>query len=98
MEDVTHQEPIVISTESLIDRIRSRHPNALAHIPEKRAVMLVRITLQALAEEINAVDEGRLRVPGLGRVTIRQVERENDGETNVIKRVILSPTKSKEQA
>ncbi|GEN24203.1 hypothetical protein HCU01_21520 [Halomonas cupida] len=84
-----------IKAEALVERIKSSNPKFLGNMSDQRAANLVRYTLRALAAEINETEEGRLRVAGLGGVAIRQVEREKDGTTEKVKRVILRPAQPK---
>lgn len=84
-----------VKAEALVERIKAQNPKLLGKMPDQRAANLVRSTLRALAAEINDTEEGRLRVAGLGGVAIRQVEREKDGTTEKVKRVILRPAQPK---
>jgi hypothetical protein len=71
------------------------NPNVMGKMPEKRFQSIVRGALAALAQEVNECQEGRLQVPGLGRITIRQAEVEKDGSPATVKRVMLNPAKPK---
>lgn len=84
-----------VKAEALVERIKAQNPKLLGKMPDQRAAHLVRSTLRALAAELNGTDEGRLRVAGLGGVAIRQVERQKDGATEKVKRVILRPAQPK---
>lgn len=84
-----------INAEALVERIKARNPKFLGKMPDQRAANLVRYTLRALAAEINEAEEGPLRVAGLGGMTIRQVDREKDGTTEKVKRVVLHPSRPK---
>ena len=84
-----------IESEALVERIKAINPKVLGKMPDKRAAVIVRHAMRALATEINETEEGRLRVLGLGSVAIRQVELEKDGQTTTVKRVVLNPAKPK---
>lgn len=84
-----------VKPEALVERIKANNPTFLGKMSDQRAANMVRHTLRALATEINETEEGRLRVAGLGGVVIRQIEREKDGITEKVKRVILRPAQPK---
>lgn len=88
-----------VKPEALVERIKALNPQILGKMPDKRAANLVRMALRALSEEINDTEEGRLRVAGLGGVTIRQVEREGKyGKKEQVKRVVLRPAQPQAKA
>ena len=100
MTDVTSGAPKAPEVEplkpaNLVERMKAQNPELAGKMNDKRMAAIVRGALQALAAEINEREEGRLQVPGLGRVVIRQVEREQEGQTVRNKRVILRPAQPK---
>lgn len=85
-----------LKPDALVERMKLLNPDLAGKMSDKRLAAIVRGTVQALAAEVNARDEGRLRIPGLGAINIRQVEREKDGEMVLTKRVTLRPAQPKE--
>lgn len=98
---MTDDAPRAVEVESLkpdalAERMKQENPDLAAALTDRQLVALVRQVMQAVAAELNERDEGRLRIPGLGRVQIRQVEREKQGETVQAKRIILQLSDAKE--
>ena len=87
-DTATANDIVKVSPEELVKRMVASNPNVMGKMPEKRFQ-------SALAQEVNECQEGRLQVPGLGRITIRQAEVEKDGSPATVKRVMLNPAKPK---
>lgn len=81
----------VLKPGDLVERLKELNPDLAGQMSDKRLGTIVRSILQAVAAEVNARNEGRLRVAGLGSINIRQIEREKDGEVVQLKRVTLRP-------
>ena len=90
------EKPETLKPDALVERMKLLNPDLAGKMSDKRLAAIVRGTVQALAAEVNARDEGRLRVAGLGSINIRQIEREKDGEVVQLKRVTLRPDVPKE--
>lgn len=86
----------VLKPGDLVERMKMLNPGIVGKLGDKRLGAIVRSTLQALAAEMNERDRGSLRIAGLGSISIRQVEREKDGEVVQGKRVTLRPHVSKD--
>tara|TARA_R110002051_G_scaffold94820_1_gene164708 strand:- start:286 stop:621 length:336 start_codon:yes stop_codon:yes gene_type:complete len=84
-----------LSTETLIERMKAENPKLTGKLPDKRVAAIVRGALKALAGEVNSRDEGNLRIQGLGRINIRQVEVKKDEGSVISKRVVLNTAKVK---
>ncbi|WP_027962464.1 hypothetical protein [Halomonas halodenitrificans] len=100
MTETTSGTPQVAEIDTLkpadlVERMKAQNPDLAGKMNDKRMAALVRGTLQALAAEVNEREAGRLRVPGFGRINIREVEREKDGQILRNKRVILRPAQPK---
>lgn len=89
------EKPETLKPDALVERMKLLNPDLAGKMSDKRLAAIVRGTVQALAAEVNARDEGRLRIPGLGAINIRQVERERNGEMVHVKRVTLRPARPK---
>lgn len=100
MTETTSGTPQVAEIDTLkpadlVERMKAQNPDLAGKMNDKRMAALVRGALQALAAEVNERGAGRLRVPGLGRIIVREVEREKDGQILRNKRVILRPAQPK---
>jgi len=84
-----------LGTDALVERIKTQNPRLAENVTDKYIEQVARQTLQALAAEIHERDEGRVTVSGLGRLSIREIEREREGQTVKSKRVSLKPSKPK---
>lgn len=91
------KERQVIKPMELIERVKAENPKLLAGLSEKQANRFVRKALGEIGSNLAAMDQGILRVQGLGRFNVRQVEREKDGEKVTLKRVDFTP-ESREEA
>ncbi len=79
----------------LVELIKEKRPNLLGKMPERKAVALVQAALAALGRQIAEVEEGVVRVAGLGNFRIRMVETEKDGKTVSVKRTTFLAAKPK---
>ncbi len=86
----------VLKPEALVERMKQAHPDLGEALSDRQLGVLTRRVLQAFAAELNERDEARLRMPGLGRIQIRQVEREKGGEAVLTKRISLRLSDSKD--
>jgi hypothetical protein len=75
-------KPVGVKRNEIIEMIKKEKPKLLGKIPEKKQ----------LAAQVDALDEGVIKVPGFGKLRIKQVEREMNGVKEKIKRVIFIPT------
>lgn len=73
----------------IIERIKKENPKLLGNIPEQRAARIVLAALAELGRQIDAMEEGVLRVPGFGNFRMQQIEREKDGKKITLKRTIF---------
>lgn len=79
----------------LLESIKKEKPELLSGLPDKKAVVIIRLALAQLAQQIDALEDGALKVPGLGIFQVRQVEREKDGQKVFVKRIVFRAAKGK---
>lgn len=84
-------EVVQVTPEAILERMKYANSNISGKIPDKRMSAIVRSAMKALAEEVVSHEEGSLRVPGLGRITIRQIDTERNGTSVTLKRILLNP-------
>ena len=77
----------------IVESIKQSNPKLLGKMPEKRAATLVQSVLAELGKQLDAVDNGVVKVQGLGNFRIKQVEREKDGQKVTLKRVSFRKVK-----
>jgi nucleoid DNA-binding protein len=75
----------------LIEAIAKEKPRLLAGLPEKRSATIIRTALACIGRVIDATEEGRVLIGGLGVFNVRQVEREIDGRKVMKKIVVFRP-------
>jgi len=80
----------------LVKLIKQENPELLAELPDKKAASLIRAFFYQLGMQINAMEEGILKVPGFGNFRIILVEKEKDGQKITTKRIVFRPIKAKE--
>lgn len=79
----------------IVELIKKESPQALGTIPDKRAALIVREALTLLAKNVDALEEGVVKVPGFGTFNVRQVTQKKDGGEAKVKKVIFNPAKGK---
>ena len=75
----------------VVKHLKKERPDMLGNIPEIKAAALIRNALAQIGKQIDATDEGVIKVQGFGKFRVRQVEREKDGQKVTIKRIIFRP-------
>jgi nucleoid DNA-binding protein len=75
----------------IVEMIQKEKPDFLGKIPEKHAAAIIRESLRQIAAQVEAMDEGQIKVPGFGEFNVRQVEREKEGQKETIKRIVFRP-------
>lgn len=76
----------------IIQKIRQTNPEVIGKVPDPRAAAILRAAFADIAKSVLATVEGEVQIPGLGRFVIKQIQREVDGESNTIKRVVFLPS------
>ncbi|MCC2673606.1 MAG: hypothetical protein K0R89_2502 [Ramlibacter sp.] len=61
---------------------------AFKDISETQATRIVKATLAEIAREIDDMEDGKVSVPGFATFAVKQVEREKDGQTVSLKRIL----------
>jgi hypothetical protein len=79
----------------IVDLIKKEDPKVFERVPDKRAARIIRLALAELGKQIESVDEGSFKVPGLGSFRVRQIEQEKDGRKDMIKRIFFRGSKTK---
>jgi len=76
--------------KDLIQKIAEERPEVLSRVPQGRALAIVREVLDEIKREIEATEEGKIAIPGIGVFIISSIEKEG----KKIKRIIFRPTKA----
>lgn len=82
----------------IVESIKQSNPDLLGKLPDQRAVTLVQAVLAELGKQLDAVDNGVVKVQGFGNFRIKHVEREKDGQTVNLKRIAFRKVKRKAKA
>ena len=82
-----------MSPAEIVALIGIGKPNLLENLHEEQAVKLIREAFLLVTKEIGAVDEGVIKVPGLGSFRVRQVEQQKEGQKIKLRRVIFQSAK-----
>lgn len=67
----------------ILKNINASNPKALVKIDDPQALRLVRLALRQIAQQINSVESGSVKVAGLGSFRVRQVTRKSEGQDAV---------------
>jgi nucleoid DNA-binding protein len=82
----------------IVKRIRSTNPKLLDNIADAKVANIIRATLNHIHKDIEETEEGVVVVQGLGRFRIKQIERQKDDTTVIVKRVLFKGKPPKEAA
>jgi nucleoid DNA-binding protein len=82
-----------VNAIEIVSIIRKEKPELLVSLPDKKVASIIRETLNQLASQVDAVDEGVIKVAGFGRFNVKQVEQEKDGVMEKGKRIRFIPHK-----
>lgn len=77
----------------LIEAIKNEQPDALGKVADKRAARIVRAALAEIARQIDASEEGTVKIAGLGNFRVRNVKRGKEGEEKTVRRVAFRAAK-----
>jgi hypothetical protein len=92
---LTHRKDMDIM--EMVRRARESAPDLFEGMPDKAAAALLLEAFRQVGEAIESTDEGMVRVAGLGQFQVRQSERERDGTSTTVKRVMFRPESAKPQ-
>jgi len=81
-----------MNLKELIQRVSEEKPEVLGKVSQGKALTIVKEVLAEIKREIEATEEGKISVPGLGTFIISSIEKEG----KEIKRIIFRPAKKKE--
>ncbi|NWG38598.1 MAG: HU family DNA-binding protein [Hydrogenophilaceae bacterium] len=79
----------------IVALIKNENPKLMSNIQGKQAAQFVREAWQLISKQIEAVDEGLVKVPGLGSFRVRQVEQEKDGTKTKVRKIIFKASSGK---
>jgi hypothetical protein len=85
----TAKDTVQMNVKDLVTQIKAAQPEALASVPNGRAMLILREAFRIMKEELASTEEGIVSVPMLGQFRIRQVEVEKDGQTVRNKRTLF---------
>lgn len=74
-----------------VSQVMAENEKSFKDIPEARAAKLVQAVLQSIAREVEAAEEGKVTIQGLGVFVVKNVEREKEGVKTTKKRVTFRP-------
>lgn len=82
----------------IVALIKNENPKLMSNIQGKQAALFVREAWQLISKQIEAVDEGLVKVPGLGSFRVRQVEQDKDGTKTKVKKIIFKAATGKSKS
>lgn len=77
----------------IVALIKNANPKLLADVQEKRAARVIREAWAHVVKQIEATDEGVVKVPGLGAFQVRRVKQEKEGVQTTVRKVIFKAAK-----
>jgi len=79
----------------IVDLIKKDNPALFEKVPDNKAARIIRLALIELGKQIESVDEGSFRVAGFGNFNVRQLEKEKNGQKDMIKRIFFRGSSAK---
>ena len=79
----------------IIERIKKENPKLLGNLADQKAARIVLAALAQLGNEIDAMDEGVVKVAGFGNFRVRQGERGEGGQKGTLKRTVFVAAKAR---
>lgn len=76
-----------MNVKELVQQVRAQHPN-IASLPEPACEELVREVFKNIRRTLVDAPEGMLEIPGLGRFSVTIGQKDKDGETVTVRRVV----------
>ena len=80
-----------MKVKDLVESIREQEKEKLGKMPKAKIALIVREALRTISEELDQVENGKIRVPGLGSFVVRELENEQKGKRQ--KRILLQRSK-----
>ena len=81
----------------IVELVKQSNPKLLGKMPEAKAAKLIAAALKQISKQLEATDEGQLKVGPLGVFGIRKVEREKEGQKKSVKKIVFRIAKQKVQ-
>lgn len=82
----------------IVELIKNENPDLLGKIPDAKAARIIRAALIQLGKQLDALDEGVVKVPGFGNFRALHVEQEKEGKKVITKRILFRVVKPKTKA
>jgi len=95
--EAAQAKSVVIKVADLVAHARNEKPQIFGNLSDKKVESLVRLVIQQLGKNIEATQEGSIRVPGFGNFAVRVIEKAGAvDEKTTARRVVFRPMKAKE--
>ncbi len=75
----------------LAQKIKKENEEQLGKMNEKIIAIIIREAFEQINIEIKKTDDGRINIPRLGKFIVRMIEKEEEGKSVMIKRIIFKP-------
>lgn len=82
----------------IVELIKQENPKVLGKTPDEKTAKIISAALRQISKQLDQATEGNVKIPGLGAFSIRQVEREKEGQTVAIKKISFRAAKLKAKA
>ena len=78
----------------IVALIKQNNPDILSKTPEARAAKIIAAAFAEIAKQVQASDQGALKIQALGSFTSKQIEREKEGVKLMVKKTAFRPAKN----
>ncbi len=79
----------------IVELIKQENPKVLGKMPDEKAAKIISAALRQISKQLDQATEGSVKVMGLGAFSVRQVEREKEGQAVTVKKVSFRAAKLK---
>lgn len=79
----------------IVEQIKETNPKILGKLTDAKAAKILSAAFAEISKQLDATDDGAVKVPALGAFAVKQVEREKEGEKLTVKKISFRVAKPK---
>lgn len=80
-----------VNIKKLVRKAQKAYPKLQNQLSEQETIALVRGIFGQIVQELDDTDTGSVSVPGLGKFTVREIEKIAEGNNKLEKRIVFTP-------
>lgn len=87
-----------MNVKEIVEALKNNHPKAVESVSDAATERLVRAVLVEVAKAVEAQEEGTLLVGGLGRFSVKMVEKKGDAGAETVRKVTFRALPERDEA